>query len=98
MVEPGSLSLVRLEDFLNLTSDAVIGIDQDQRIFLFNKSAERIFGYVAEETLGQPLDLLIPRRFVEIHRDHIRAFSAAPEVFLGHARPDGNFRQAQRWQ
>jgi len=80
MAEPEPLSLVHLEDFLDITSDAVIGIDQEQRIFLFNKSAERIFGYCAEEILGQPIDLLIPLRFVELHREHIRAFTIAPEA------------------
>jgi two-component system cell cycle response regulator len=57
-------SLIRLEDFLSFTSEAVIGINQEQRIFLFNPAAERIFGYRTEEMLGQPIDLLIPQRFV----------------------------------
>jgi PAS domain S-box-containing protein len=74
------LSLIRLEDFINFTTDAVIGINLEQRIFLFNLAAERIFGYRSEEMLGQPIDLVIPQRFVEILCEDTQAFEATPEA------------------
>ena len=42
-------------------SDAVIAADHDYRIVFWNVPAERMFGYTAEEILGQPLGLLLPR-------------------------------------
>ncbi len=69
------LNLIELFDIL---VDAVIAFDQDQRILYFNKGAETIFGYRAEEVLGQPLDILVPERFVAIHREHFRRFLESP--------------------
>ncbi|ATB29784.1 PAS domain S-box protein [Melittangium boletus] len=54
--------------------DAIISVDDAQRITLFNRGAERIFGYSADEVLGQPLDLLIPEEFRSRHRHHVQAF------------------------
>ena len=45
---------------LAVVSDAVIGISPSQQIALFNKGAERIFGYTAREAISQPLDLVLP--------------------------------------
>ena len=60
---------------LDTADDAVISVDQTQQIVLFNQGAERIFGYTACEALGRKLDLLLPRRFIDAHRMHIRDFS-----------------------
>ncbi|MEO7102080.1 MAG: EAL domain-containing protein [Gemmatimonadaceae bacterium] len=42
-------------------SDAVIAADHDYRIVFWNTPAERMFGYTAEEILGQPLGVLLPQ-------------------------------------
>ncbi len=69
----------RLANLLVTAPDAIIALDAEQRIFLFNQGAERIFGYTAAEVLGQPLDVLLPDRFVLRHREHIRNFSSGSE-------------------
>lgn len=72
-------SEARFHNMLMIAADAVITIDEDQRITVFNQGAEKIFGYSAEEVLGQLLDLLLPSRFGAAHHRHVQAFARAPE-------------------
>jgi two-component system, cell cycle sensor histidine kinase and response regulator CckA len=72
----------RLAGILNIAEDAVISMDESQRIRLFNKGAERIFGYSTQEILGQPLDLLLPDRYVADHHRHIIDFLHSSKVTL----------------
>ncbi len=64
-----------LRQALDLAVEAIVSIDEDQRIVDFNKGAEATFGYLAEEVLGKPLDLLLPEGQVAAHRAHVRAFA-----------------------
>jgi PAS domain S-box-containing protein len=64
----------RLVSLLDSAMDAIISVDESQRIVLYNRAAERIFGWPAAEALGQPLDMLIPQRFQATHADHVRQF------------------------
>ncbi len=66
-----------LARILELADDAIISIDRDQRIVLFNQGAERMFGYASDEVCGQPLDVLLPQRVIDLHRHHIADFSSA---------------------
>ncbi|MEC4747344.1 PAS domain S-box protein [Methylomicrobium sp. Wu6] len=54
--------------------DAMITIDADQRILLFNAAAERMFGCTADEAVGGALERFIPERFRPAHAAHIRDF------------------------
>lgn len=55
-------------------SDAIVSANDKGAIVYFNGAAERIFGFSAEEALGQPLTLLIPERFAESHRQGFSRF------------------------
>lgn len=70
----------RLSGIIAIASDAIVSVDREQRIRLFNHGAETIFGYSAEEVLGEPLDLLLPEGVHAAHQGHIRAFDAGPDV------------------
>ncbi|HWQ15667.1 MAG TPA: PAS domain S-box protein [Roseiflexaceae bacterium] len=74
------VSQARFAGIVNLSEDAIISIDGEQRITLFNPSAERLFGYRAEEVLGRPLDILLPERHREAHARHVRAFAASADA------------------
>ena len=68
-----------LSDIIGIAADAIICMDAEQRITLFNDGAEHIFGWTADEALGQPLDILLPERVREIHRQHIARFATSPD-------------------
>ncbi len=79
-------SEARLSGIISAAADAIVSVDEDQNIIVFNRGAEAAFGYTAEEILGQPLDLLIPESVRGIHREHVREFGESPEQarHMGH--------------
>jgi PAS domain S-box-containing protein len=52
--------------------DAVIFADRQGAIRLWNRGAETMFGYSADEATGQSLDLIIPERFRARHWEGYR--------------------------
>jgi PAS domain S-box-containing protein len=64
---------------VSVSADAIISIDMDQRITLFNEGAEKTFGYSKAEAIGAPLEMLIPERFRRIHRVHVERFAFGEE-------------------
>ncbi len=68
-----------LARLLALSVDAIVAADADHLIVAFNRGAETIFGYAANEVLGAPLSMLLPERFRKQHEDHLRRFATAGE-------------------
>lgn len=62
------------------SADAIISVDEAQRIVFFNRGAEQIFGYESADVIGEPLELLLPHRFHQVHAEHIRDFGRSPQV------------------
>jgi PAS domain S-box-containing protein len=54
--------------------DAKVVVDDAGRIVVVNRQTELMFGYTRKEMRDQPLDMLLPERFQEIHRSHCRRF------------------------
>jgi PAS domain S-box-containing protein len=48
--------------------DAIVSADSNGNITDFNRGAEAIFGYSAQEVIGKPLAVLMPDRFKELHQ------------------------------
>jgi PAS domain S-box-containing protein len=57
---------------VNTVGDAIIAADPDGKIVLWNPAAQRIFGFAAQEALGQSLDIIIPERFSARHWEGYR--------------------------
>lgn len=64
-----------LSAVINSASDAVISVDLEGRISLFNPAAARIFGHPAGSMIGQPLDVLLPKALRDQHLGHLRRFA-----------------------
>jgi len=62
MLEP-----INFKTLISHLGEAVIISDRDENILFWNASAERIFGYKAEEALGKTLSIITPERFRERH-------------------------------
>jgi len=76
--------------------DAIVVVDETSTIVLVNDQTERLFAYRRQELLGQPVDILVPKRFRSAHRAHrggyFRAASLRPMgsgMDLSGARRDG---------
>ena len=67
-------SEARLGSVIESAKDAILTIDEKQRILLFNGAAEQMFVCDATEVLGHSLDRLIPERFRAAHAGHIHRF------------------------
>jgi len=63
-----------------LASDGFVVIDEHQQITLFSDGAERLFGYTRAEVLGRPVELLIPARYRDAHREHVRRFATTGDT------------------
>ncbi len=70
----------RYAEVLDTAPDGIISIDGDQTIRIFNRGAERIFGYSATEVLGKPLTTLLPPRVAGVHQQYVDAFVAGADV------------------
>ena len=58
-------SEAKFRNLAETATDAIIIIDIDEKIVFCNRSLERIFEYSEEEILGEYLDTLIPKRYIE---------------------------------
>jgi PAS domain S-box-containing protein len=72
------------EALLNSASDAVIATDRDGRITFWNPGAERIFGFAADETVGQSLDLIVPENLRARHWEGFHHVMATGTSRYGH--------------
>ncbi|WP_395059941.1 ATP-binding protein [Polaromonas sp.] len=76
-------SEARMRGVVESAMDAIITVDEAQRIVLYNKAAERIFGWSHAEVLGERLEKLIPERFRVQYASPMTHFSAADDTSGG---------------
>ena len=72
------LSEARFAGIVALAAEAIVSVDDEQRITLFNHSAELLFGYQTGEVLGRPLAMLLPEQSRAAHRAHLARFAESP--------------------
>ena len=59
-VVPDLAEITLLSAIVNSSDDAIVGKTVDGVITSWNHAAERIYGYRAEEIIGQPMEVLCP--------------------------------------
>jgi PAS domain S-box-containing protein len=64
----------RMSGIVASAMDAIITVDSQQRILVFNAAAMSIFRCSEAEAVGQSIERFIPRRFHAAHAAHIREF------------------------
>ncbi|TCI94141.1 PAS domain-containing sensor histidine kinase [Tenacibaculum sp. M341] len=68
-------------------SEAVIVVDNTQKIKAINSSAEEMFGYNTDELIDEHLDILIPKKYKKDHDKHVSSFlKARQKRQMGHGR------------
>jgi PAS domain S-box-containing protein len=62
--------------------DAIISADHTGCIISWNKAATNILGYTEEEAVGQQLEIIIPDRFHEAHRNGMKRFTETGDAHV----------------
>ena len=62
---------LRFVSILNSATDAIISVNEDQRIVLFNLSAQRMFGYTATQAIDAPMRRLVALRSRENYEERL---------------------------
>jgi len=70
-------------EIVSRAPDAIMYADRDGIIRMWNKGAERIFGYLADQAIGQTLDLIIPEKLRERHWEGYHKTMASGETRYG---------------
>ncbi|QWD71917.1 PAS domain S-box protein [Polynucleobacter sp. UB-Raua-W9] len=60
---------VDLHQLVECVGDAIVVADANEKIVLWNPAATRIFGYSEAEALGKTLDLIVPERQRQKHKE-----------------------------
>jgi len=68
-----------LRGLIETTQDAVISIDRQARIVMFNPAAEKIFGYSKAEVAGEKINMLMAEPYVSEHDGYIARYERTGE-------------------
>ena len=69
-----------LQSLIETTQDAVLSIDRQGRVVLFNPAAERIFGYTRDEVIGQKVNMLMAEPYATEHDEYIARYESTGEA------------------
>jgi diguanylate cyclase (GGDEF)-like protein/PAS domain S-box-containing protein len=77
----------RYRALIDLAYDAIVTMDDQHNITLFNRAAENLFGYSAAEVLGRPIVTLLPEKFRANHPHKVRQFADSYDPSARQATP-----------
>jgi|GEM_PF-2551719 len=70
----------RYRAIVQAAQDGIILGDQEGNILSWNEAAHKMFGYTAEEVIGNPLTLLMPPRYRQAHQQGLERVRATGEM------------------
>ena len=70
----------QFSSFLEAAPDAVVISDDNGKVVRVNEQTERMFGYRREELIGESIEILLPERLRDRHRNHRADYSAHPST------------------
>jgi diguanylate cyclase (GGDEF)-like protein/PAS domain S-box-containing protein len=65
----------RYRALVDLAYDAIVTMDEQHNITLFNRAAENLFGYSSAEVIGRPIVTLLPEKFRADHPRRVKQFA-----------------------
>jgi len=65
----------RYRALVDLAYDAIVTMDEEHNITLFNRAAENLFGYSSAEVMGRPIVTLLPEKFRADHPRRVKQFA-----------------------
>nr|WP_143547951.1 methyl-accepting chemotaxis protein [Rhodopirellula sp. SM50] len=87
MIREASDQQARTKALFNATADGLVTIDSTGIVTSFNLAAESLFGYRADEVIGNNVSMLTPSPHREQHDDYLRRYFATGEArIIGHDR------------
>ncbi len=72
-------ALVRARGYFESSVEGIVSADSNGMIRQLNPRGQELFGYHEMELVGQPIEILIPKRFHYRHEAHRSAFFSAPK-------------------
>jgi PAS domain S-box-containing protein len=63
-----------LKNVVATTQDAVMSIDRQARVVLFNAAAEKMFGYTSDEIVGDKVNVLMAEPYASEHDEYIARY------------------------
>ncbi|MGB7539992.1 MAG: PAS domain S-box protein [Anaerolineales bacterium] len=73
-----------LRSVVQTAGDAIVTLDSEEKIRLWNDAAETMFGYTSEEMIGQPLIKILPERFRGEFQKRSKQPAMTGQLIIGH--------------
>lgn len=70
----------RFRTLATTANDAIVSADSGGRVTYLNSAAERLFGFVTAEAIGEPLTILMPKRFHDAHEAGLERYNRTGEA------------------
>jgi diguanylate cyclase (GGDEF)-like protein/PAS domain S-box-containing protein len=81
------VSASRFRAVVDSAYDAIVTIDEQHHIRLFNRAAENLFGYSSAEVLGQRIEMLLPEKFRANHSRNVNQFASSVQMSVRSVTP-----------